>query len=136
MKSGLASKLSWIRISYWALWFNAIWAALGAWYLLAGAEGMSLNYLSETPFSNYDGPGFILLFIVGGSSLLAALARWRHIDAAFLLTVAAGAILMGWILTEFVWIPEAWVPQLLFAIVAGLMIVGGYLGWQESHARV
>lgn len=93
---------------------------------------MSLNYLSDTPFRNYDVPGFNLLFIVGGSSLVAALARWQHLRVDFLLTLAAGAILLGWLLVEFVWIPEGWIPQLLFAIAAGLMLIGGYQGWRQS----
>lgn len=122
----------WNRYSYWALWFNAFWAAMGSWYLLGRAEPMPTEYLDDSPFSNYDGPGLILLLVVGGSSLLAAVARWRGWDSKSLLTIMAGAILLGWLLFEFLWVPEGWMAQVLFAIVAAVIMIGGYQGWRRS----
>lgn len=121
------------RWSYWLLWFNAFWAAAGSWYLLGDAEPMPLDYLETSPFSDYTIPGLTLLFAVGGSSLLAAVARWRGWQHKYRLTIAAGAILLGWIFFEFLWIPEGWAAQLLFAAVAAVIVAGGVDGLRR-HA--
>ena len=91
-----------------------------------------MEYLDDSPFSNYDGPGLILLLVVGGSSLVAAIARWRDWSSEYLLTLAAGFILLGWLFFEFLWVPEGWIPQVLFAIVAAVIVIGGYQGWRRT----
>ena len=94
-----------------------------------------MNYLDNSPFSTYDGPGLILLLVVGGSSLVAAIARWRDWRSQYQLTLAAGCILLGWLFFEFLWVPEGWIAQLLFAIVAVVIIVGGWQGWRRTASQ-
>ncbi len=135
MESNVVHRSNWIRYSQWALGFNALGAAVGAWYLLGRPDPMPLTYLEGSPFSDYTGPGLILLVAVGGSSLLAAVAHWRRWWYAYLLTLAAGCILLGWLFFESVWIPEGWPAQLLFAAVAAVIVAGGYQGWQDHASQ-
>ena len=134
MRIAGANTSDWVRWSYWALWFNAFWAAMGSWYLLGKSDPMPLKNLADTPFSSYDGPGWILLLAVGGTSLLAAIWRSAKLPYATALTIVAGATLLGWLLFEFWWIPQYWLPQLLFALVAAVMIIGGWFGWKQRPA--
>lgn len=122
----------WVQASLIALWVNVISALLGAWYILSGAQGMALDLLEDSPFSAYFWPGIILLVAVGGSSLVSAISRHLKWHYQFELTIAAGCILLGWLIAEFIWIPEGWAPQLLFALAAIVMIVGGYHGWRPK----
>ena len=131
MRIAGANTIDWVRWSYWALWFNAFWAAMGSWYLLGKSDPMPLKNLADTPFSSYDGPGLILLLAVGGTSLLAAIWRSAKLPYATELTIVAGATLLGWLLFEFWWIPQYWPPQLLFALVGAVMIIGGWFGWKQ-----
>jgi hypothetical protein len=96
---------------------------------------MPLKYLEGSPFTDYTGPGLILLFAVGGSSLLAAVAHWRRWRYAYLFTLAAGCILLGWLFFEFLWVPEGWAAQLLFAAVAAVIVAGGYQEWQDHTSQ-
>jgi hypothetical protein len=118
------------------LWFNVVSAAYGGWYLLNGAEGLPMAYLADTPFTTYSGPGWILLLAVGGSSLLAAISRLQKWSWAYIMTAIAGMTLFGWLMVEFIWIPEGWAPQLFYALVALPMVVGGVLGWQGETRRL
>lgn len=132
MKKFDVHTINWVRWSWWALWFNAFWAAMGSWYLLGETDPMPISNLKGTPFSSYEGPGWILLLAVCGSSLIAAIWRSVKLPHAMELTVAAGAILMGWLLTEFWWIPQYWPVQFFFMLVAAVMMVGGYQGWKRG----
>lgn len=52
----------------------ALNAFAGGYYGIAGAEGVPLEWLEGSPFSNYVIPGIILMVVVGGSALSAAIA--------------------------------------------------------------
>ena len=132
MERNDACRFDWIRYSEWALWFNAISAVFGGGFLLGGAGGMPIWFLDNTPFSSFAIPGVILLLIVGGSSLLAATARIRQWSNQYLLTLVAGVMLLGWILMEFVLIPQGWMAQIVYAAVALPMIAGGLSGSRSS----
>jgi len=93
---------------------------------------MSLDYLSGSPFSDYTVQGLTLLFVVGGSSFLAGVAQWQGWQHRYLVTIAAGVILFGWIFFEFLWIPEGWPAQLLFAAVAAIIVAGGLEGIRQT----
>jgi hypothetical protein len=98
--------------------FNGIGAVSGGIGLIRGGMGLPLRLLEGTPFSDYMTPGLILALIVGTSSLAAAIAVWKRAETAGLVSIVAGAVLLGWIVTEFVMIPSAWIPQLLFFLIA------------------
>jgi hypothetical protein len=106
--------------------FNGIGAIGGGIALINGTIDMPLRLLQGSPFSDYTIPGLILALIVGISSLAAAIVVWKRAEGAALASIAAGAILLGWIVTEFVMIPSAWAPQLLFLLIALVIIRHGW----------
>lgn len=69
----------------------------GGWYGLAGARDVPIELLEGSPFNNYFLPSLVLLLIVGGSSLTAALLIFNNhrlkIKSAFI----AGIIMLLWI---------------------------------------
>ncbi len=82
------------------LTFAALNALAGGYYGLAGAKGVPKEWLRGSPFPDYFVPSLILVGVVGGSFVLAAVAvfaRWRH-DR--LLAIAAAAIVLGWLAVE------------------------------------
>ena len=62
--------------------FNAISAIGGGIAMLVGADKFPVEWLRNTPFSDYTIPAFVLAIVVGGSSLIAAVtvftARSEH----------------------------------------------------------
>ena len=55
-------------------------------------------------FSGSRSPGLLLVFVIGGSGLLSALAVLRHWGSEYLLSFGAGALLTGFIVVEMVMI--------------------------------
>lgn len=115
------------------LLFNGIGAVGGGVAMLVGDIGLPLDLLNGTPFTSYTMPAWILTIAVGGTSLAAAFSvwkRWRHAGEA---SIVAGAVLLGWIVTEFLMIPEAWIPQLLFFLISLTVL---WLGWRTRLGTV
>lgn len=80
--------------------FGALNAFAGGIYGLAGAKDIPREWLRGSPFVDYLVPSVVLVAVVGGSFLLAAIAvfaRWRR-DGSFAL--AAGVIVLGWLAIE------------------------------------
>lgn len=124
------------------LLFNGVGAVGGGIALLTDNIGLPLSLLDGTPFSTYVIPGWILLVVVGGSSIAASFLVWRMSRFSVEASVAAGLILLGWITTEFVMIPGAWMPQLLYFLLAFVIIRLGMRGYgvrstsrTSSHQR-
>lgn len=69
----------------------------GGCYGLAGARDVPKEWLEDSPFRSYFLPSLVLLIVVGGSSLTAALLSFINhrlkIKAAFI----AGIIMLLWI---------------------------------------
>ena len=80
--------------------FVALNAFGGGVYGMAGAEGVPRGWLEGTPFDDYFVPSLILFAIVGGSSLLGAVAVFASLDSARRAALGAAAILMIWIATQ------------------------------------
>lgn len=72
----------------------------GGWYGMAGAEGVPVEWLTGTPFSDYFIPSLILFVVVGGSFLLAAIAFFRHHPAAIAIGYIATAIVFAWLIIQ------------------------------------
>ena len=71
-------------------------AVAGGVYLLAGARGLSRQWLRGAPFRNFFWPGLVLLALVGGSLLAAAALLLADAHAGRLVSVEAGVVLLGW----------------------------------------
>ncbi len=77
--------------------FLAVNAIGGGIFGIAGARGVPLEWLHGTPFESYRVPSLILCTVVGGTQGLASVLVGRHAPRARTVSVAAGAILLGWI---------------------------------------
>lgn len=80
--------------------FAALNAFGGGWYGLAGAENVPLEWLHGTPFKDYFIPSLILLFIVGGTFLIASIAFFRHHTMARSLGFVAIFIVWIWLIVQ------------------------------------
>lgn len=107
--------------------FGALNALGGGYYGLAGAKGIPREWLRGSGFSDYFVPSLVLMTVVGGSFLLAAVAvfaRWRH-DRW--LATAAGVIVLGWLAVEVAIIGYvSWMQPA--TAVAGALVLG--LAWR------
>jgi hypothetical protein len=113
----------------------AVNAVGGAIWGLSGAKNVPRQWLEGTPFDSYLIPSLVLLVGVGGGMTLAAVALLARHRFAPEITVAAGAILVGWITTQvLIIVPDggfSWLQPIMFA--AGLFIAG--LGWRLRRQR-
>lgn len=102
--------------------FGALNAFGGGVYGLLGAKGIPTDWLKGSPFDSYFVPSLILLVVVGGSFLIAAIAvfaRWRM---ARLAALGAGAIVLCWIAVQLAIIGSVSWMQPATAI-AGLLVL-------------
>jgi len=78
----------------------AINAFAGGFYGLSGAEGVPVEWLEGTPFRDYTIPSVILIAVVGGSCVAAAIAVFSRSGYAQRLSVLCGAIMLFWIIVQ------------------------------------
>jgi hypothetical protein len=97
----------------------------GAWYGLAGAENVPREWLEGSPFDSYVFPSLILLLAVGGGMILAVAALLFGYSRAPELSLAAGFVLVGWIVVQvLIIVPRGgfiWLQPTMFVI--GLVII-------------
>lgn len=130
--SAIGRRVRGTRLLQGLLLFNGVGAVGGGEAMLIGDIGFPLDLLEGTPFADYTIPAWILTVVVGGTSLGAAYLLWKTRVFAGEASILAGGALLGWIVTELVMIPEAWIPQLPYFVIS-LAIM--WLGWrlrQES----
>ena len=65
-----------------------------------------MSWLQGTPFADYTVPGLILGLVVGGSALVAMVATIKSVSVGAIASMIAGVIMMGWIVGEYLLIPE------------------------------
>lgn len=80
--------------------FGALNALAGGYYGLSGAEGVPLELLEGSPFRSYYIPSLILLVVVGGSFLFAAIAVLANFQIARISALGAGALVLLWIAAQ------------------------------------
>lgn len=80
--------------------FGAINAFAGGYYGLSGAKGVPVEWLDGSPFANYFIPSLILLIVVGGSFMTAAVAVFARLRMARPAALAAAVIVTGWLGTQ------------------------------------
>ena len=91
----------------------------------AGGRGQfPLEWLHNTPFSDYTIPALILAIGVGGSSLLATVTVFTGRKIGVLASIVAGLIMAGYIVVEVVMLRQgiSWIEGLYFGL--GLAISG------------
>src|SRR5215204_6547998 len=106
-----------IRYSLGALLvFGAVNAFGGGYYVLSGAKGVPTEWLSGSPFPAYFVPSLILLVVVGGSFIVAAIAVFTGLRIARLAALTAGSVVLGWLAVQ-------------LAII-------GYLSWMQPTTAI
>ena len=83
-------------------------ALLGMPILLTGwGYRFPLTWLAGTPFSDYTVPGLLLGIVVGGSARLPMGATLESARVGAVASLAAGGIMMGWVIGEYILLPIA-----------------------------
>jgi hypothetical protein len=99
-----------------------------------GGAQFPLEWLHNTPFSDYTIPALVLVIVVGGSSLIAAVTVFTGREVGVLGSIVAGLIMAGYIVGEVVMLKQgvSWIEGLYFGL--GLLICGlaTYL-WMIEH---
>lgn len=117
-------------------WLHAlmgIGAIGGGIALAAGVSGMPDRYLDGSFFPSYVIPGLTLAAVVGGSSLIAAGAVWRHAHDALDFSLLASVVLAGWMLVQLV---EVGLISWLQPFILALLVVQVVLALQlRRHAH-
>ena len=117
-----------IRYSLGALLvFGAVNAFGGGYYGLSGAKGVPTEWLNGSPFPDYFVPSLILLVVVGGSFIVAAMAVFTGLRIARLAALAAGIVVLGWLAVQLAIIGYVSWMQPTTAIAGVLVLVLGSL---------
>jgi peptidoglycan/LPS O-acetylase OafA/YrhL len=119
--------------------FVALTAIGGGIAMLTGADRFPLEWLRGTPFADYTIPALVLIFVVGGSSLLAALLIFTKRELGTHIAVAAGLLLVGYIGVEVLILKQSppgptWIEILYFVLGALVAGMGAFL-WQHEPPR-
>lgn len=111
-----------LYILFFLLLVLSLGGFFGAYYLLTDPSGVSIGFppdmLTKLPIPDYTLPGLFLLVVYAIGSLVVIYALWKRATLAWLVTLALGVLLVGWVLGEVV----------LFQMVAGIMVMTGLLG--------
>jgi len=96
----------------------------GGLAILSGLDKFPQSWLSHTPFSDYTIPALVLLFIVGGSSLVATLAIFLKKSPSQLESVIAGSVMICWIALEVDMInaPKPSFTEVLYFVLGAIVL--------------
>jgi hypothetical protein len=95
------------RVVAWTFGAMGLLAAVcGVLLIATDGLGMSRSDLRDSPFGTFVVPGLILSIVVGGSQIAAAVAVLKRHGRAAHLALAAGLVMLGWIIVESVMIPS------------------------------
>jgi len=110
------------RILLGLLLFNGISAGGGGIALMTGAIPRQASWLQHTDFVSQYVPGVILMAVVGGSSLFAALAMMKGADGWQLSSILAGVIMFFWIIGEIASIRAFHFLQVIYFVTGAAVI--------------
>ena len=100
-----------------------------------GQARFPLEWLHNTPFSDYTVPALILVIGVGGSSLIAAVLVFTGHEEGVLASLVAGLIMAGFIVGEVVMLKQgiSWTLGLYFGLGLAISGLATYLGIAEHR---
>jgi len=110
------------------LLFNGVSAAVGGLALMTEWIPEQASWVQNTDFPSNYFPGVILTTVVGGSSLIAAVALIKRSDGWQLASIVAGTIMVFWIIGEIASIRGFHFLQVIY-LVAGALVVT----WTPAH---
>ena len=112
--------------------FGALNAIGGGYYGLLGAAGVPTEWLEGRPFSDYFIPSLILLVVVGGSFVMAAIVVFAGLPIARVAALTAGLVVLGWLAAQVAIIGYVSWMQPTTAIAGVLVLV---LAWLLPNPR-
>ena len=112
--------------------FGALNAIGGGYYGLSGAAGVPTEWLEGSPFPDYFIPSLILLVVVGGSFVMAAIVVFAGARIARVAALTAGLIVLGWLAAQVAIIGYVSWMQPATAIAGVLVLV---LAWLLPNPR-
>ncbi len=95
----------------------------GGWYGMSGTPDIPLEWLENTPFTNYFIPSLILFIVVGGASLAAGILVFRISRVARLASFFAGMITVIWLSVQMSMIGYVSWMQPTTAVVAAVILI-------------
>jgi hypothetical protein len=110
------------RILLGLLLFNGISAVGGGIALMTGVIPKQAPWIRHTDFGSQYFPGVILMAIVGGSSLIGALAMMKGAYGWQLSSILAGVIMLLWIVGEIASIRGFHFLQVVYFVTGALVI--------------
>lgn len=105
------------------LLFNAVSATGGGLALMTGWIPEQASWVRDTDFPSNYFPGVILMAVVGGSSLIAAVAQAKGSDGWPLASIVAGTIMGFWIVGEVASIRAFHPLQAVYLVTGALVVV-------------
>ena len=105
------------------LLFNGLTAVIGGIALMTGWIPEQASWIRGTDFPSNYLPGVILMTVVGGSSLIAAVAMAKRIDGWQLASIVAGTIMVFWIIGEIASIRGFHFLQVIFVATGALIVM-------------
>jgi hypothetical protein len=115
--------------------FHVLSAVGGGIALVVGALPVPLSVLRHTPFDSFVVPGIFLATVVGGSAAIGASAMLARSRQASMISAAAGAVMVGWILGETVLVQGfSWLQALY--LLTGLVVLLASIRWWRATERV
>lgn len=104
------------------LLFNGVTAVGGGLALMTSWIPQQASWVHATDFTSNYFPGVILLAVVGGSSLIAAIALLKRANGWQLTSIVAGVIMMFWIVGEIASIRGFHFLQLIYWVTGALVV--------------
>lgn len=105
------------------LLFNGVTAVGGGLALMTGWIPERASWVRHTDFPSNYVPGVILMALVGGSSLIAAIALAKRCEGWQLASIVAGTIMVFWIIGEVASIRGFHVLQVIYLVTGALVVL-------------
>lgn len=112
------------------LLFNGLSATGGGLALMTDWIPEQASWVRDTDFPSSYFPGVILMAVVGGSSLIAAVALVKRSDGWQLACIVAGTIMVFWIIGEIASIRGWHVLQVIYLVTGALVVT-----WTPARPR-
>lgn len=110
------------KVLFWLLIFNGVTAVGGGLALMTQWIPEQSSWVRSTDFASNYFPGVILMAVVGGSSLIAAIAMMKRSNGWQLSSIVAGAIMVFWIIGQVASIRGLHFLQAVY-LLTGAMVV-------------
>lgn len=132
MNSGRKSEKA-IRVSLDALLLLVALNAFGGGiYGLTGAKEIPTEWLEGSPFHSYFIPSLVLIVVVGGSSMVAAIFAITKNTLANASIIISAILLLIWILVQIVVIGYvSWLQPMMAAVAVFILL----FNWILHHER-